>query len=101
MSYRQGANVTWVGIVNGIGVMLAYRAEFAGHTSAGPQQLNTVTRSAFGTKAFRRFLAEADGLNAFNPLFGVAVSLFCFHCDFSILELGMKEDAVSALAAIE
>ena len=81
--------------------MLAYRAEFAGHTSAGPQQLNTVTRPAFGTKAFRRFLAETDGLNAFNPLFGVAVSLFCFHCDFSILELGMKEDAVSALAAIE
>ena len=76
--------------------MFAYRAEFAGHTSAGPQQLNTVTRSAFGTKAFRRFFTQADRLNVFNSLFGVAVSFFCFHCHFSILELGMKEDTVSA-----
>ena len=59
--------------------MLAYRTEFTGHASAGPQNLNAMTCSALWTNAFRLFLAQADGLNAFNPLFSVAVSFCCFH----------------------
>jgi hypothetical protein len=65
-------------------------AEFTWYTSAGPQKLNTVTRAAFGTNTFRRFFAEADGLNTLDSLFGVAVSLFCFQCHFSIKKLGLE-----------
>lgn len=69
-----------VGLVKGLGVMFACWAEFSRHPPAGPQHLGTVMRSAIGTNAFGRFLAQADSLNAFNLLLGVAVSFFCFHC---------------------
>jgi hypothetical protein len=60
--------------------MLANWAKFAGHSSAGPQKLNSVTRSAFWTKAFRRFLLQANGLNALNSLLCFVDYRFCFHC---------------------
>jgi hypothetical protein len=70
--------------------MLADRAEFTGHTSTGPQKLNTVTCSALRTNAFRLFLAQTDGLNAFDSLFSVADSLFFFHCQPPHLRVGIE-----------
>ena len=81
--------------------MLAYRAELAGHASAGPQKLHAVACTAFGTDAFRRFFAETKGLDTFNPLFGVAVSLFCLHCHFSTLKFGVGRPMGPGLADIQ
>jgi hypothetical protein len=78
--------------------MLADRAEFAGDSSAGPQKFHAVACTAFGTNAFRRFFAEANGLNALNPLFGFAASLFCLHCQFSTLKFGVGEAVWRSLA---
>jgi len=77
--------------------MLAHGAEFAGHAATGPQKLDTMMGTTFWTKAFRRFFLETDGLNAFNLLFGVDRSRFCFHCPFSLSALGMKGDSWAVL----
>ena len=86
---RQRADAAGIGIVDGTGVMLANRAKLAWYASAGPQQLDTVARPAFGANAFRRFFTETNGLNTFNTLFGVAVTLFCFQCHFSNQKVGV------------
>lgn len=77
--------------------MLAHGTEFAGHAATGPQKLDTMMGATFWTKAFRRFLLETDGLNAFNLFFGVDRSRFCFHCPLSLLALGMKGDSRAVL----
>ena len=74
--------------------MLANRAEFARHTPTGPQEFDTVVGSAFGANTFRRFLAQADRLNAFYPFVGIAGPLLCFHGCFSILGFGLERISV-------
>ena len=81
--------------------MLADRAEFAGHPSAGPQKFHAVARTAFGTNAFGRFLAETNRLDTLNPFFGVAVSLFCLHCQFSTLKVWVGRPPGLALADLK
>lgn len=76
---RHGADVARIGIIDGIRIMFAYRAEFAGRAPAGPQQLDTVTGTALGADAFSGFLTEADVLNAFDSLFGIGGTFFCLH----------------------
>ena len=65
-SYR--TDIARIGVIDRIGVMLTDRTEFPWHAAAGPEQFDTMTGTTFGANAFRRFLAEADGLNAFNSL---------------------------------
>ena len=65
--------------------MLAHRAEFAGLAASGPQKLDLVAGAAFGANAFRRFLAQAQGLNGLNCLVGVAGLFFRFHGHFSVI----------------
>ena len=70
--------------------MLANGTEFAWHTSAGPEKLYAMMGSALWTYAFRLFLAQTNRLNAFDLLFGVAVSLSCFHGRSPTLRVGFK-----------
>lgn len=67
--------------------MLADGAEFTRHAPAGPHEFDAVAASAFGTDAFRRFLAHEKGLNAVNLFFGFADALFGFHGHASLAEL--------------
>jgi hypothetical protein len=90
-----------IGIGKRIAVVLANRAKFSRDTSASPQKLDAMTCSAFWTNAFRRFLAQADRLNAFDPLFRGAVFLFCFHRHFSSLALGVKWFAEGGMESID
>jgi len=85
----QCTDAAGVGIIDRIGIMFADRAEFTRDSPAGPQKFHAVARTAFGTDAFRRFFAEANGLNALDSLFGFAVSLFCLHCQISTLKFGV------------
>ena len=80
--------------------MFACWAEFAGHPPASPQHLGTVMRSAIWTNAFSRFFAQADSLNAFNLLFGVVVSFFCFHCQSPWFELWSRGRELQEAARI-
>ena len=98
---RHRTDTTGISIVDGIGVMLAYRAELAGHPSAGPQKLHAVTCTAFGADAFRRFFTKTHGLDTLNSHFGITVSLFCLHCHFSTLKFGVGRPMGPALADIQ
>jgi hypothetical protein len=79
----QGADIARLGIVDRIGVVLANRTEFSGHTATGPQQLDAMARTTFRAHAFGRFFTEADVLNTFDPFLGVGAFFFRLHFDFS------------------
>ena len=81
--------------------MLAYRAKFAGHPPAGPQEFHAVACAAFGADAFRRFFAETNGLDTLDSLFGITVTLFCLHCHFSTLKFVVGSPMGPALADIQ
>ena len=78
--------------------MFADRTGLSGHPPASPQKLHTVACTAFGTNAFGRFFAQANGLDTFNSLFGIAATLFCFHSHFSTFK-GWDEGLLSPTLA--
>ena len=80
--------------------MLADRTKFTGNPPTGPKQLHAMASAAFWTNAFRGFFTETDGLNTFNPLFGVDASIFCFQYHFSTKKLGWDGVATRPVRAI-
>ena len=76
-SYR--TDIARIGVIDRIGVMLTDRTEFPWHAAAGPEQFDTMTGTTFGANAFRRFFAQTDVLNTFDPFLGVGASFGCLH----------------------
>ena len=59
--------------------MFANWAEFARYAATGPEHFNFVPSATFGADAFGGFFAQADGLNAFNPLIRTDDFFFGLH----------------------